>query len=99
MKQPSVGLSSWLGWAYHRRLPTYFSLLSDDSFHTSTNTKAPGFLKLASHQEEAMSFATANQNVAEYIRKCPELDGNYFTSLPVRLKYTQMLTNSQQTGL
>ena len=37
-----------------------------------------------------MSFATANQNVAEYIRKCPELDGNYFASLPVRLKYKQI---------
>ena len=37
-----------------------------------------------------MSFAIANQNVAEYIRKCPELDGNYFASLPVRLKYKQI---------
>ena len=65
----------------HRRLPTYITLLSDDSTNTLTNTI--GF----SSQEAAMSFATANQNVAEYIRKCRgELDGNYFASLPVRLK-------------
>ena len=32
-----------------------------------------------SSQEAAMSFATANQNVAEYIRKCPKqlLDHSY----------------------
>ena len=37
-----------------------------------------------------MSFAIANQNVAEYIRKCPELVGNYFSSLSVRLEYKQI---------
>ena len=45
----------------------------------------------------AKSFTTANQNVGEYIRKCPELDGNYFANTirdppqPIRRQYSLVI--------
>ena len=68
------------------------ALLSDDTLILKLIPRLLTAFIGFSSEEAAMSFATGNQNVAEYIRKCLELDGNYFASLPVRIntnKFTQ----------
>ena len=41
-------------------------------------------------QKELYNPFNLGLNTLVYIRKSPELDGNYFASLPVRLKYKQI---------
>ena len=72
----------------HRHLPTCMTFPNDESTYTLTNTKAPDCLKWLLISRG--SYVICNSQSECSIRKCPELDGNSFASLPVRLKYKQI---------